>query len=152
MKTIFASTTLAALIAGAAVMALGQAENNDKVKAALIAQVTQANTAWLKKDKQFFQDTVSEEAQFVLYFGVFSKPQILLAATMHNCTFKDPVVDNAKLTMPDLESAVLTYRVTQEVTCNGKAEPTPSWCSTSFVKRKGKWLVILHQETPAQKN
>ncbi len=134
-------------------MALGQIKtpksNNNSVEAQLIALEKQADEAWRKKDGVFFQSLLSEDAVGVGSEGIFNKSQIVKAISGSRCEIKTSSMDNFKMVLLDKNTALLTYKAIQDVTCNGKAEPATVWASTVFVKRGGKWLATFHQETPA---
>jgi hypothetical protein len=51
--------------------------------------------------------------------------------------------------MPDKNTALATYRATQDGVCSGQPMPKNVIASTVYVKRKGKWMGMLHQESPA---
>ena len=139
------------LIACAAVFAIGQVKSsNNTLEAELIAFEKRGFEAWKRKDKQFFLDTLTKESQTVSSFGVLNREQWAFASTLSICTPKSLEIDNTKLIMLNPETALLIYRGTQDLVCNGKQEPSQIWVSTIFVKRGEKWLITFYQETPAQ--
>ena len=49
---------------------------------------------------------------------------------------------------PDV--TLLVYKATQKANFSGQPVPTPTWVSSLWVKRNGKWLNALVQETKAE--
>ena len=61
-------------------------------------------------------------------------------------------LSNIKVTFLTSDAALITYKATQDATCNGQAAPPAVWASSAYVKRGGKWFAASHQETPAKTN
>jgi hypothetical protein len=45
--------------------------------------------------------------------------------------------------------AVLTYKWTGQGTYQGQPIPSPTWASTVWARRNGKWVALFHQESAA---
>lgn len=139
-------------IAGSSIT-LGQVKTpkhtDDSVEAQLIALEKQAAEAWKNKNGSFFQSFLSEDTMILGTMGLIdNKSQIVRAISSSNCEVKNYSLNNFRVTMLEKNTAVLTYKATQDVTCNGKPEPAGAWASTVYVNREGKWLAAFHQETP----
>lgn len=149
MKKIF--VVLAAAIA-ASTIASGQVKTQkgtgSSIEAQLIALEKQADEAWKKKNGEFYQALLSEDAVSVGSDGTYNKSQIVKAISGSRCEIKSSSMDNFKLVMLDKNTALLTYKTTQNGSCDEKPIPPEVWASTVFVKRGGKWLAAFHQETP----
>lgn len=134
-------------------MALGQMKtpesNKNSVEAQLTALDKQGWEAWKNRDGGFFQSFLSEDSIGVGATGVDNKAQIIKDISGSSCEVKSYSLDNFKVVMLDKNTAILTYKGTQDATCNGKALPATVWASSIFVRRGGKWLAAFHQETPA---
>jgi hypothetical protein len=48
------------------------------------------------------------------------------------------------------EATLLVYKATQKANFGGQPVPTPTWVSSLWIKRSGKWLNALVQETKAE--
>jgi hypothetical protein len=59
-------------------------------------------------------------------------------------------LSDIKVTFFNSDSALLTYKGTQDGTCAGKTVPPSVWASSLYVRRGGKWYAASHQETPAK--
>jgi hypothetical protein len=151
-KTMKRMLIVMAIAIAASFVTLGQTKtpknNNNSVEAQLIALEKQAWEAWKNRDGSFYQSLLSEDVVGVGSQGIFNKSQTVKAISTSTCEVKSYSLDNFKLVMLDKNTAVLTYKGTQDATCDGKAEPPTVWASTVFVKRGGKWLAAFHQETP----
>jgi len=49
---------------------------------------------------------------------------------------------------PDV--TLLAYKATQKASWRGQPIPTPTWISSLWIKRNGKWLNVFYQETKAE--
>jgi len=58
-------------------------------------------------------------------------------------------IDQPKVTFLNDTAAVITYRWTGKGTMMGQPLPSPTWASTTWLKRGGKWVAVFHQETIA---
>ena len=65
------------------------------------------------------------------------------------CTLNKYEFSNFKVTMLDTNTALVTYRATQDAMCGTMAMPANVYTSSIYVKRNGKWWAAFHQETPA---
>jgi hypothetical protein len=124
-------------------------DKNNSVEAQLITLEKQSWEAWKNRNGGFFQSFLSDDTVSVGNTGVGDKSQIVKATSGSDFEVKSYSLDNFKLTMLEKNTAILTYKATQDVTCNGKTELAMMWASSVFVKRSGKWLAAFHQETPA---
>jgi len=60
-------------------------------------------------------------------------------------------VNHFHATRFDQNTALLTYRAEQQTTCGAVAVPSPTWVSSLFVRRNGKWVNALYQHTQEQR-
>jgi uncharacterized protein (TIGR02246 family) len=146
MKRLIIALALLTLVA---TFAFGQMKRNDSVEAQIVALEKRAFEAWKKKDREFFEDHMSEAGQYLDLNGVGGKGQYVKAIIDNNCTVSNYSLDNTKVTMLSKDVALLTYRYAHDVVCGGNREASPLWASTVYVKRDGKWLIAFHQEIPA---
>jgi uncharacterized protein (TIGR02246 family) len=138
-----------ALLTLVVTFALAQTKRDDSVEAQILALEKRAFEAWKNKDKQFFEDHMSEAGQYLDLNGVGGKAQYLKAIIENNCTVSRYSLDNSKVTMLSKDVALLTYRYAHDAVCGGHPEASPLWASTVYVKHGGNWLIAFHQEIPA---
>jgi hypothetical protein len=56
-------------------------------------------------------------------------------------------IADSKLQWVDANTAVHYYKWTGKGTMQGQPIPSPTWCSTVWTKKNGKWTATFHQET-----
>ena len=138
-----------ALLTLVATFALGQMKKDDSVETQIVALEKNAFEAWMKKDRKFFEEHMSEDGQYLDLNGVGGKAQYVKAIIENDCTVSSYSLDNTKVTMLSKDVALLNYRYAHDVKCGGNPEASPLWASTIYVKRGAKWLIAFHQEIPA---
>src|SRR4029079_15292576 len=99
--------------------ALGQLKRNDSVEAEIVALEKRAFEAWKNKDREFFEDHMSEAGQYLDLHGVGGKAEYVKAIIDNNCTVSSYSLDNSKVTMLRKDVALLTYRYAHDVVCGG---------------------------------
>jgi ketosteroid isomerase-like protein len=58
-------------------------------------------------------------------------------------------IDQSKVMFLNDTAAIHTYRFTGKGSMMGQPMPSPTWSSTTWVKRGGKWVAVFHQESVA---
>lgn len=56
-------------------------------------------------------------------------------------------IDKAKVQFLNDTTAVITYLFTGDGSMMGQPMPSPTWASTVYVNRAGKWQAVFHQES-----
>jgi hypothetical protein len=56
-----------------------------------------------------------------------------------------------KLSMAGKDTAILTYKASQDAVCDGNKLAAEVYSGTVYVKKGDKWLAASYQETPAVK-
>ena len=57
-------------------------------------------------------------------------------------------ITDSKVQWVDANTAVHTYKWTGKGTYKGQPIPSPTWASTVWTKKNGKWSAVFHQESP----
>jgi hypothetical protein len=119
-------------------------------KAALLKKLSANETAlwnaWKNKDPKPFQNWLSADSVMVGEQGVASKGDITKMMASMPCEVKSFTLSDWKLNMVDADAAFITYKGVADGTCGGQPIP-PTWASSLWVQRKGKWTAFSHQET-----
>jgi len=144
-STSFAQTTPAASPSPSPKPAMTKAQILKKLSAA----ETKLWEAWKNKDAKPFKASLAADSVMVGDSGVQGKNDAIKDLTSAPCEVKSYQLSDWKLTMLNSSAALLTYKGTTDGTCGGTAIP-PTWSSSVWVNRGGKWLVAAHQETPAK--
>ena len=77
------------------------------------------------------------------------KAAVVAGVGSPNCVVRSYTVDKFVLTAFDSNTALLNYYAAQDTACNGKPVPSPVWVSSLHVKRGGRWMNALYQQTQA---
>jgi len=117
---------------------------------AIIATEKKLWEAWKNKDAKTFKANLSADTVQIGESGVGTKTQIVEAMGNSDCEVKSYSLSDIKVTFFNNSTALITYKGTQDATCNGQAVPAAVWSSSLYVMRGGKWLAATHQETPAK--
>jgi hypothetical protein len=125
--------------------------DKDALKETLIGLEKQSWEAWKKRDGKFFEGFLLEDHVEVGMSGPATKAQIVGFVGSPICSVKSYKVDKFELTAFDANTALLTYYAEQDTTCNGAPVPSPVWTSSLYVKRGGRWLNALYQQTPTNR-
>ena len=121
------------------------------LKETLVALEKQSWVAWKSRDGKFFQDFLSDDHIEVSAGGVSGKSVIVPFVASDKCVVKSYELDHFELTAFNASTAVLTYHAAQDTICFGQPVPSPTWVSSLYVKRAGRWLNALYQHSPASK-
>ena len=132
--------------------AFGQeAADKEALKETLVKLEKKSWEAWKNRDGKFYQNFLSEDHVELGTAGPFSKTSVVSFAGSRVCEVKSYSIDHFELATFDANTALLTYHAAQATTCSGKAIPSPDWVSSLYVKRDGRWLNALYQQTAESK-
>ena len=120
-------------------------------KAQLLKQLSAMETklwdAWKNKDPKPFDMHLAADSVIVGEQGVSGKSTVAKDITSMPCEVKSFTLTDWKLSRVNANTALLTYKGAADGTCMGTAIPT-TWSSSLWVRRKGTWQAVFHQETP----
>jgi hypothetical protein len=128
-------------------MAQKPAHAADTLKQTLVQLEKQSWEAWQKRDGKFYENFLSDDHVEIGSGGRSSKTEVANFVGSPVCVVKSYAVRDFELTMFNDQAALLTYHAEQDTTCHGKTVPSPGWISSLYVKRKGRWLNALYQQT-----
>lgn len=104
-------------------------------------------TAIQKGDITAFKANVAEDA--ITMDGNGPMPIAEFLKVFSQFKIASFAIDQSKVTFLNDTTAIVSYRWTGKGTMMGQALPSPTWTSTTWVKRSGKWVAVFHQETLA---
>ena len=107
--------------------------------------------AWKNHDGKFFEQFLSEDHVEVGFGGVTNKTTVVTGVASPVCVVKSYAIDKFELVRFDESTVLLTYHAEQDTTCNGQVVPSPVWVSSLYLKRHGRWLNALYQQTQTRK-
>ena len=109
----------------------------------------QSWVAWKNRDGAFFEHFLSDDHVEMGPRGTAGKAAVVATVNTPNCVVASFSVDTFTLTQFTDDTAMLAYHARQDTKCSGKPVPSPAWVSSLYVKRNGRWLNALYQQTPA---
>ena len=122
-------------------------------QAQLLKQLSEMETAlwnaWKNKDPKPFETHLSADSVMVGEQGVSGKATIANDISSMPCEVRSFTLSDWKLTKYGPNYALITYKGVADGTCMGQPIPT-TWSTSLWVKRKGTWQVVFHQETPTK--
>ena len=104
--------------------------------------------AFKNKQTDAFKKLLSQR-----YCGVYAqgiKSADAEAADMTKFDLRNYSLGDMKVTFPSIGVAVVTYKATQQATFAGEDISGAYNCASVLTVRRGKWLVIFHNEVKAQ--
>jgi hypothetical protein len=116
----------------------------------IIANERAVNAAVAKADLAGFQAHVSAEGWAIDPMGgrmsvaEFTKTFPEMSKSMKITSWD---ITDTQVLWVDANTAVLTYKWTGTGTYEGQPIPSPTWASTVWTKKAGKWTAVYHQET-----
>jgi len=116
----------------------------------IIATEQKLWNAWKNKDVKPFRANLTTDSVLVNENGVSTKATILEQMGGSGCEVKSFELNDIKVSFIAGNVAVVTYKATQDGTCQGQALPAAVWASSTYVMRGGRWLAASHQETAAK--
>ena len=139
---------LVALVLGSS-SALGQGSplKTTALKELLVKLERQSWEAWQKRDAGFFQKFLSEDHVEVGFGGLTNKTGVVAGVASPRCVVRSYQVDQFGVTVFDANTAVVNYHASQDTRCGDNAVPSPVWVSSLYVRRDGRWLNALYQQT-----
>lgn len=100
-----------------------------------------------RRDADAFAQLVPSDAVMIFQSGIMSQPEYL--ATMHERTISRYKLHNIHGFMPNARTVILHYEALRLGEEAGNSFPKGIVIeSTTWVKRRGRWVAILNQETP----
>ena len=122
----------------------------DSLEQTLEAAERQSWVAWQQRDGSYFQTFLSDDHVEVGTTGLATKAQVVAFVGSPACVVKSYSVSQFHLTRFNASTALLTYRAEQNTMCGKSAAPSPTWVSSLFVRRNGRWANALYQHTRAE--
>lgn len=153
---LYIATVALLLIAssGAAQTKNSQSMNVSKGKSSLEEMITMMERrAWeavKARDAKAFSDLFAADGTMADSDGIITR-DAFLNKTLPELVITDYALSNIKVMMIDKDAALITYTAASKGTFKGQAFPdTPSFTSSVWSKRNGKWVAVYHQETMAR--
>ena len=105
--------------------------------------------AYADHNGKAYSDTLTDDAVVITASGdvLTGRKNIVADASSTSCSVKSFDLADTKLRQLSADSAILTYNLTQDVTCEGKKLPAKAFATAIYVRQGGKWRWTSYQET-----
>ena len=105
--------------------------------------------AYQDHDGKAYGDTITDDAVVITASGdvLSGKQKIVADASSTSCTVKNFDLADTKVRQLSADSAILSYTLTQDVTCEGKKSAAKAFATSIYVRHGGKWRCTSYQET-----
>jgi hypothetical protein len=137
------------LILTLAVMAFAQApaaSNHAAIEKQIVAAERAINEAVAKGDMKAFHANIANDAVSIDDGGM-NKVDASMDKTLLAMKIQSWDIDGSKFYWVNDSTVVHMYRWTGKGTYEGKPVPSPTWASTVWSNKSGKWMAVFHQET-----
>jgi hypothetical protein len=111
---------------------------------------TKSWDAWKAQDAAFFEGFLSPDHIEVHGYGVVDKAAVVAGVRSARCSVSSFSLGPMSLVALSPDTVAVTYRAEQDTKCGAAKVPSPVWATSVYVKRSGKWLNALYQQTPVQ--
>jgi uncharacterized protein (TIGR02246 family) len=119
------------------------------LKEDILAVENNAWKAFAKHDAKAYGDTMTDDAVMAPASGdiLTGKQKILADLSNNPCDVKNFDFADTKVRQLSPDVAILTYNLTQDVTCGGKRLAPKAFVTAIYVGKGGKWRSASYQET-----
>ena len=102
--------------------------------------------AWKNKNGNWFEQNTTSNFVSISADGVSNKTEVITATTS-NCNVKSYELKNIKFIKLSEKSALLTYVVLQNGTCNGVKLNSKVQVAANYILQNDKWLEAFYMES-----
>ncbi len=124
------------------------ASGNIDVDDTIISLERESWVAWQTHDGKFFDRFLANDHLDVGPGGAINKASVVAGVAGPLCKVESYSLSDFQIVHIAEDTALLVYRAKQQTLCGGVPVPSPAWATSVYVKRDGRWLNILYQQTP----
>lgn len=106
--------------------------------------------AFTKQDSARFVSFVPAGSTAIDYGGIHEMQLAHVGDMLKSCTTRSWSMSDLKVRAITSDVAAATYKATVDQTCDGKLQPPNYAVSDVLQRRNGRWVSVLHHETPLQ--
>ena len=147
-RNIFVATLMAILTFTSVATAQAPAANHAAAEKQIIAAERAVNEAVAKGDMKTFHANLSSDATTIDSGGI-SKVNADMDKMILATKSQSWDLDRSQFYWVNDSTVIHMYRWTGKGTYEGQPVPSPTWASTVWSNKSGKWLAVFHQETNA---
>ncbi len=104
--------------------------------------------AWKNRDAKWTEENSTEKYVSLGTTGRMDKAAAVKSYTEQKCEIKNYSLSDDEMHMVGPDVAVLTFKGTQDYTCDGKKGPADVWSASVYVREGDKWKAAFYAETP----
>ena len=105
---------------------------------------------WMNHDGTPFREHLVDNSVAINQEGVFTGKQAVIEdIEQGTCDVKSYSFSDWAVHRVSEDTAILTYRATQEAICDGQKIPENVIASSVYVRQNGTWMNAAYHETPA---
>lgn len=117
-------------------------------KDALMTMEKAAWEAWKTRDAKWTQENASDKFVGLGTAGRMDKAASIKSYTEQKCEIKSYSVSDDQMQVVGPDVAVLTYKASQDATCDGKKAPANVHSASIYSREGDKWKAVFYAETP----
>jgi hypothetical protein len=117
-------------------------------KEALMTMEKAGWEAWKNRDAKWTVDNASDKYVGFGATGRMDKAASVKSYTEQKCEIKSYALSDDQMTMVGPDVAVLTFKATQDYTCDGKKGPGNVQSASIYIREGDKWKAAFYAETP----
>lgn len=117
-------------------------------KDALMAIEKSGWEAWKNKDTKWIEENYSAKGIGFSKTGRQDKAAMVKSLSEAKCDIKSYSLSDDNMQMLGSDVAVLTFKGTQDGTCDGKKVPAAVWASSVYIREGEKWKALMYVENP----
>jgi hypothetical protein len=125
------------------------ASNRASIEKQIVAAERAVNEAVAKGDVKTFHANVASDGIDLEGNGVNKVNAPEFDKMITSAKIESWNIDNSQFYWVSDNAVVHMYRWTGKGTFSGQPVQSPTWASTIWANKGGKWLAVFHQETPA---
>src|SRR5262249_31721254 len=148
---LFAPLLILSITVLIAVSALSQAPaaNHAAVEKQIVTMERAINDAVAKGDMKAFSANIAPDAVSMDGSGINKAVGPDFEKMMKEIKIQSWNIDGSQFYWPNDNTVIHMYRWTGKGTYQGQPVPSPTWSSTVWANKGGKWVAVFHQETTA---
>jgi hypothetical protein len=147
---VFSSLVMLVALAAATVLAQAPANSNHAaIEKQIVATERAINDAFAKGDVKAFHANIAPDAMSIDPTGVIKVNSPDFDKMMASVKIQTWNLDSSQFYWVGDTTVVHMYRWTGKGTFAGQPVDSPTWASTVWTNKGGKWMAAFHQETTA---
>ena len=130
----------------------GTVSAQENLEAKLVTIEKSLWEGWKNGDAKPFEKDLTADSMNISATGITTgKAQVIKDMMSAHCKVTSYSLADVKLHQLSKDSAMLTYKASQDAVCDGKKIPDEVYASSVYVNQNGAWKAASYHETPVVK-